>query len=79
MERWNPKDGDLYLNMVDKIHQTGEDMQECFGIRDAQTPIRDRQKNIWSTLGSTWKQPEKSWDMRYRFYHAAEQTDQWNQ
>ena len=23
MERWNPKDGDLYLNMVDKIHQTG--------------------------------------------------------
>ena len=23
MERWNPKDGDLYLNMLDKIHQTG--------------------------------------------------------
>ena len=23
MERWNPKDGDLYQNMIDKIHQTG--------------------------------------------------------
>lgn len=23
MERWNPKDGDLYLNMIEKIHQTG--------------------------------------------------------
>lgn len=29
MARWNPENGDLYQNMIDKIHETGD---RCAGI-----------------------------------------------
>lgn len=48
MARWNPENGDLLQNMIDKTMKQGTAVQEFCGIRGVQIQIRNRQKNILS-------------------------------
>ncbi len=57
IERRNPKDGDLYGNMMNKIRETKSGaMRESCGIRAVRIPGRSRLRHMKSIFGN-WRKP----------------------
>ena len=68
---WNPKDGDLYQNMIDKIHQTGGHYAGILWYQGCSDTNPEPAAQYLSIFVTMWRQSEPSLAIRSRIYDGS--------